>query len=256
MISSAGNPVIVRVRRLRKREWRERASRVLVEGARALEGAIRAGVTIDEVFYTSVASAGQTELLGRARGTGARLHEVTPGVMSHLTSVATAPGLLAVAEMRSVPLAALGPERSPGVLLGDVRDPATVGSILASAAATGARCALIAAGTADVFQPSAVRAGQGAHFHLAIVRGVAPGAGSDHMRANNIRVIELVEDGPAPWDVDLRGPILLAVGGRAGEGVSDMNPDARVAVPARAVTPSLSARAAVVLYEWVRQREA
>lgn len=252
MITSAGNPVVARVRRLRKREWRERASRVLVEGHRAVDGAVRAGVLIDEVFYTSAVANARTDLLDRARGRGARLHEVAPSVMSYLTSAAAAPGVLAVAEMRSMPLSGLGPERAAGVFLRDVRDPATVGSILASTAASGGRCAMIAAGTADVFRPSAVRAGQGAHFHLAIVRGVDLETGVEYARAQGSRVIELVARGPSPWAVDLSGPILLSIGGSD----EKVHADAQVAVPAGSVTPSLSAQAAAVLYEWVRQREA
>ena len=252
MITSAGNPVVARVRRLRKPEWRERTSRLLVEGHRAVDGAVRAGVSIDDVFYTSIGTRARTDLLERARGCGARLHEVSPSVMSYLTSAATAPGVLAVAEMRSMPLSGLGPERAAGVLLRDVRDPATVGSILATTVASGGRCAMIAAGTADVFRPSTVRAGQGAHFHLAIVRGIDLETGVECARAQGSRVIELVERGPSPWDVDLSGPILLSIGGLTGSVLAD----AQVAVPSGPVTPSLSAQAAAVLYEWVRQREA
>lgn len=250
MISSVANPTIRRVRRLRKRPWRERTGRFLVEGHRAVAVALTSGARLEAIFHTPRAARLRGSLLGDARDAGVALHEVSEGVMAHLTSVATAPDTLGVAAMREGSLATV-PSGASGVLLAGVRDPATAGGIMATAAAAGCAVAIAARGTADIYRQSTVRAAAGAHFRLAVVRAADPDRAAKEMRARGARVVSLAADGPAPWDVDLSGPLLLVVPGEDGGDVDA--PDARVALPAVDAPPGLGARAAAVLYEWVRQ---
>lgn len=213
-----------------------------------------AGARVEDLFFTEAAARNRADLLGACRGAGIRMAEVSGDVMAHLTSGTTAPDVLAVAGMPVTTLGSLRGARAGGVLLCGVHDPATAGSIVATAAGTGCPSAVFARGTADAFRPSTVRAGQGGHFVLSVVRGVTAGEAIDHARAQGVRVVALTTEGPPPWDVDLSGHVVLSVGSDPDAGGTSLDADATVAVPARGVTPSLSARAAVVLYEWARQR--
>lgn len=249
MISSVSNGAVKRIQRLRKREWRERTGRFLVEGHRSVRPALGSG-RIEEVLHTPAARRLRPDVLERAEADGARLREVSPEVMAHLTSLATAPDVLGIARIHEPPLATL-PAPLRGTMLEGVRDPATAGSIMAATVATGGVVALFAPSTVDAFSPKVVRAAAGAHFALAVVRGIEPDAAAAAARASGARVVALRTTGPAPWEADLAGPLLLVVG-------SDEEPaagaDAKVAVPSAGGAPTLAQRAAVVLYEWVRQR--
>jgi TrmH family RNA methyltransferase len=245
VITSVGNPVIRRVRRLRKRMWRERTSRVLVEGHRAVRSALSGG-SVETVLYTPVAARLRADVIALAEGHGARAHEISPAVMSYLTSATTAPDVLAVAAM---PLARA--MRGPGLILSEVRDPATVGSVMASAAAVGFSSIVVAPGCADVFSGKCLRAAQGAHFRTAVVKVASLFDAVEMARAGGMQVVGLAEKGASPWETALAGPMMLVV-----TGATEVDPslcDEVVAVPAGEIAPSLSARAAVVLYEWVRQ---
>lgn len=164
--------------------------------------------------------------------------------MSYLASATTAPSVIAVAPMPQRMLGSI--QASSGVIAAGVHDPATLGSILATSVAAGAHGLVIGPRCADVFAPKCLRSGQGAQF-------LAPPARADldvavaWARARGSKVVALTEDGAAPWDVSLGGPVMVLV---APEGA---DADERVAVPSGSLLPSLSARVAVVLYEWVRQ---
>ncbi len=244
MISSVSNPRIQRVGRLRKRERRERARRLLVEGHHGVTAALAAGA-LEQVLYVGAAERRHGAVLAEVRSTGAEATEVTPEVMAHLTSSSTAPSMLGVAR---IPGSAIG-SASTGVLLADVRDPATVGSLLALCAAVGGQAAVVLPGCADAFAPKVVRAAAGAHFATRVVRVTDRGEALGALRANGAAVVALAEDAPPPWDVELaeRMVLLIADDGVAGDA------DVLVGVPADRVRPSLALRAAVVLYEWVRQ---
>lgn len=151
MITSVGNPVVRRVRRLRKRMWRERTGRILVEGHRAVRSALFGG-RVEVLLYTGTGERLRAEVVEEARAAGARTHEVAPSVMSYLTSATTAPDVLAVALMPSRSLASTG-SAPRGIMLTKVHDPATLGSMMATAVAVDAPTIVIGPECADVFGP-------------------------------------------------------------------------------------------------------
>jgi TrmH family RNA methyltransferase len=86
--------------------------------------------------------------------------------MRDLGLVDTPSGLLAVAAM---PAANVAVDREKdAILLDGVQDPGNVGAILRTAAAAGIGQALLSPGCAAAWSPKVLRAGQGAHFALAI----------------------------------------------------------------------------------------
>lgn len=168
--------------------------------------------------------------------------------MAHLTSETTAPDMLAVAPIVDTLLDDVVMPSS-GVLLSGVHDPATAGAIIALAEAAGVGAVIEGAKTVDVWSPKVLRAAQGAHYHLRLVRGADDKTVIDRFRSGGARIIALTEGGAAPWALDLTGPVLFVVD----PGPSGVDCDERVAVPAGVVAPSLGAQAAVVFYERTRQ---
>ena len=142
------------------------------------------------------------------------------------------------------------------VLVDGVQDPGNVGSILRSAAAAGVAQAWLSPQCAFAWSPKVLRAGQGAHFHLAIFEEVDLAGWARGYRG---KVMAMVAAGGEPLGrIDLRGPIAIAIGSE-GTGIS---PALAAAATLRATIPmpggfeslNAAAAAAIALYECVRQR--
>jgi len=151
---------------------------------------------------------------------------------------------------------------SLGLWLAGVADPGNVGTLVRSAAALGADWVALGPGSADPFHPRAIRAAMGATFAIPLLEGVR---GEDLASREGFRVVAgVVDDGRAPWDADLRGPIVIALGGeREGlaPGLEQLGPVLaveRVTIPQTAGAESLNVAAAgaILLAEAVRQRSA
>jgi tRNA G18 (ribose-2'-O)-methylase SpoU len=198
---------------------------------------------IESLLYAPSAAERHRQLLLDAADVGARLFEVAPPVLAALTSAANPPDLLAVAAVPHPTASGAGVT----LVLHAVRDPAAVGSLLASAASAGAARAVTVAGTADPYASTPVRIAAGAHFVLDLAEAPTVAASLDGARP----VVVLADDGPAPWQVDLRGSPAIIVGDGSLEDY-----DARVCVPSSATAAPLAVRGAVVLFEARRQREA
>ena len=259
MISNLNNPTIREIRKLRKRRERDRRHEVIVEGHRALAVALRAKGDVSRVLHTRSASDKRSDLLREARAAGAALFEVSPAVMSSLTSVETAPDVLGVAPMPSSTLEEAVARLGLGAVLSGVKDPATAGSILSSCAAAGGAVAIATTGTTDLFAAKPVRSAAGAHFVLSIVPDVSPERCAEALRAAGARIVAVDQDGQDPELVDLDGPlaVLVAEHGAAPDALTAQI-EARAAVGngPSGIRPSVAAEAAVVLFELARRRRA
>lgn len=245
MISSTKNTTVRAARRLRKPLHREGERFFIAEGPAVLEAALHAGAPVRTVFHVPAAASRREALLKEATRSGARVHAVSREVMAYVSGARAAPEVLAVLGLRDAPPERIG--AGPGVLLAGVRDPRTAGAILATASAVGMRLAIAAAGTADVYEERAVRAGRGAHFAIeSLVRGIAAPDAAARVRAAGGRVVALDVEGPAPWEAGLAAPFVLACGDEAAALSEE-----RVAVPGEV---PLAGRVAVVLFEALRQR--
>lgn len=151
---------------------------------------------------------------------------------------------------------------SLGVWLAGVADPGNVGTLVRSAAALGADWVALGPGSADPFNPRAIRAAMGSTFAIPLLEGVR---GEDLASRSGFRVAAaVVEGGRPPWEIDLRDPIVIALGGER-EGLAPSLAELgagltleRVTIPQTAGAESLnvSAAGAILLAEAVRQRSA
>jgi TrmH family RNA methyltransferase len=144
--------------------------------------------------------------------------------------------------------------------LAGVGDPGNVGTLIRTAAAMGCDWVGLGPGSADPFNPKAVRAAMGATFAVPLLEGVKA---DDLATRPGVRVIAAVVDGGAPpWEVDLVSPSLIALGAeRAGLDVSmgpftDEHEVVRVTIPQESTAESLNVAAAgaILLAEARRQR--
>lgn len=144
------------------------------------------------------------------------------------------------------------------LLLDGVQDPGNVGSMLRTAAAAGVAQVLLSSHCAFAWSPKVLRAGMGAHFHVAVHEDVDLAAWSRAYRKRGGRVVATVRDGGDDlYRVPLPRPLAVAIGNE-GAGLSpamlEIASD-RVTIPMPGGIESLNAAvaAAVVLFECVRR---
>lgn len=242
---------------LANRRQRQRQGRFVVEGVRAINGALEHGWGFESVWY----DAGR-DLSAWARGVierGATAYAVEPGLFAELSGKEQPSELVALARMPPDDLSRI--ELRRGLVLAFDRpvSPGNLGSVLRSCEALGADGLVVTGHAADPYDPLAVRASMGAVFAVPVVRVGAPAEAAGWARSAGLRVLGSSARGESPIDdADLTRPALLAVGNET-RGLSEAWRslcDELLLVPMSGSATSLNAAAAaaILLYEAVRQR--
>jgi RNA methyltransferase, TrmH family len=260
-ITSPHNPRVKAASRLRDRRQRDRQGRILIDGARELARAIRAGVTLDEAFVCrelcqSDDSRATLQLLAAA---GCDVCQVTPAVFERLAFGERSDGVLGVAvtprrtlddlSLRSAPLVAV---------LEGIEKPGNVGAVLRTADGAGVSAVIVADGGTDLFNPNVIRASLGTVFSLPVCTATVEETIA-WLRTHGLRTFAARVDGAIDYTAaDYRGSTAIVLGSEAA-GLSAAWNGADVtsiALPMRGAADSLnvSAAAAVLFYEALRQR--
>ena len=155
-------------RDLRRRRARERQQLFVAEGVRAVEELLRSSISLRGILVApqlSGASRG-SELLDRARRSGAELVQVDEREFASAAETDSPQGILAIGEIPDTTLSDLKlPDRARLLVLDAVQDPGNVGTILRTAAALDAAAVLAMPGTVDLWNAKVVRSAMGALFH-------------------------------------------------------------------------------------------
>ncbi|OAT79453.1 hypothetical protein A6M21_01235 [Desulfotomaculum copahuensis] len=260
-VTSRNNEQIKYMRRLAGRRFREREGKFILEGVRLLEEALAAGWMVETLVHTAGAASGAGRTLtDTVRERGGRVLEVTDELFRTLADTVSPQGVLAVARRTAYTLDGLLAGRPSLLLLADgVQDPGNLGAIIRSADAAGADGVILLPGTVDAFAPKTVRATMGSLFHLPVIMD-----GADKvltaLAGAGLPVVAGVPRAPSFIDqIDLSGPVVLAVGNEAG-GISPAvlakSEQASIPMSGRAESLNVAMAASIMLYEAVRQRRA
>lgn len=260
------NPIVRRVRALRRDPALRRAQRVFVaEGLHLADEALRSAASI-ELLLVSPALGRNAEgrrLLDEIARRALVVHETSDSVLRSIQDAHSPQPILAVVRREQTGLSRCLDAAPPGrllVVLHGIQDPGNLGAILRSADAAGAGAVLVAGDTADPYHPRSVRASMGSIFRLpplAVDAGSLPGV----LQQRGFRCVGThPKDGRAYFEVDLCGPVALFLG-RESQGLPAelrRRLDLLVTIPMREGVESLSvgAAAAVLLFEAARQRGA
>jgi RNA methyltransferase, TrmH family len=255
MITSLQNSKIKLVRALlgRAKERRE-AEAFVIEGVRLVEEAANSHWEFRLALYDESLSERGKAQVQRLTSRGIDVEMVSESLMKSLSETETPQGILAVLTDSRLPI----PDSPNFLLIPDqIRDPGNLGTLLRTAAATGAQAVLIPPETTDAFAPKVVRAGMGAHFRLPI-HSMTWGEITQMSKSANLQIFLADMDGKSCWEMDLRQPLALIVGGEA-EGAGE---EARklanqpISIPMMGKMESLNAGVAgsVLMFEVVRQR--
>ncbi len=153
------------LRDLRRRKARERHTRCVVEGVRAVEELLASGVPLvgallgPDLTRTARGLALRDALVAR----GLRMEEVDDRAFASAADTDAPQGIVVAAEIPGWTLEAI-PPGGPVVVLDAVQDPGNVGTILRTAAALGAAGTIALPGTVDLWNAKVIRSAVGAHF--------------------------------------------------------------------------------------------
>jgi RNA methyltransferase, TrmH family len=148
-------------RSLARAKGRRELGQYLIEGLRAVESAIMGEADlVDVVVGTSVAE--DRAILDLVRGISCPLLSGTPQDLIHISDAVSSQGIVAAARIPAPGTLGL----SPCVVLDGLQDPGNVGTLIRTAAWYGVRSVVCGPGTADPYQPKAVRSSQGGLWDL------------------------------------------------------------------------------------------
>jgi TrmH family RNA methyltransferase len=260
MITSVHNPKLQRIRALLvRKEERLQQQAFVVEGVRLVEEAYLHGWLPELALVSPGLSERGKHLAEGFSAHQVEVEEVPDHLMASIAGTEAPQGILAVLPMRSLPLPV-----QPGFLLvcDNLRDPGNLGTLLRTALAAGVEGVLLTPGTADAFAPKVVRSGMGAHFRLPVMNMTWPQINALCHPAAGPRInlfIAEAEQGSPCWQLDLKVPLAMVVGGEA-EGVSPEGlacADGLVTIPMPGKSESLNAAvaASILMFEVVRQRQ-
>ncbi len=251
LLTSAANPAIKRIRSLQRRKFRLQERAFVVEGVRAVEDVLAAGVEPEAIVLREHSDFAVPD------GMFPVIRRVSGEVFDQLTEVAHPQGVLAVVPMKpEAPLPHIS--TNPLVVYLDrVRDPGNMGTLFRSAAGAGVDHVVIGPECVDPYHPKAVRAAMGAHLRIPF-SSADSGEFADYCR--DFPVVALADaGGKALYDsVSWQLACVMIVGGEAFGPTSTSREMANVTVsiPLANGVESLNAGVAgsLLMFEAARQR--
>lgn len=252
LIQSRDNPFFKSLKRLAEsgRE-RRKTGRTLLDGVHLVEAYEQACGPVETLIVgESARDGGEIAAYVASRETVV----LADTLLRDLGLVDTPSGLLAVAIMPTATVAV-----DPGkdaILLDGVQDPGNVGMLLRTAAAAGIKQALLGPGCASAWSPKVLRAGQGAHFALAIHEDVDLATFMTDYRGTT--AVTCLDGATSLYEARWEGP-LAWVFGAEGQGVrpeliGEARLKIRIPMPGAVESLNVGAAAAVCLFEAVRRR--
>ena len=260
-ITSLQNPRVKQIVKLRdNKTQRKQAGVMLVEGYDEIQLALSAG----HVPQTLLSA---PELVSRQfTGTFTETLTVTQPVFEKMSYRDSPDGWLAIFPIPLTTLESVSSLHSQGVLTDtplviiaeSIEKPGNLGAILRTADAAHVDAVLLCDPRVDLWNPNVVRASRGTVFSVPVVECDNASA-LEWLKSRAMRVLAASPSADTLYsDVDLRGPVAIAVG-TEDEGLTDFwmsAADLQVKIPMLGKVNSLnvSVSTALIVYEAVRQR--
>lgn len=242
MITSKQNALIKEIRSLRDKKFRDRLGVFVIEGIKPVKEALDNGLDIRNLIVSE-------EKIGCFQDCVNTLDVVSSAVFDYISEEVTPQGALAVVNK---PQNVVRQPLSKCILLDGVADPANVGAIIRTAAASGYMDVYMTADCADAYSQKAVRSSMSGIFRVNVMRGER----DELLRAINVPLIVADMDGKSVFDFSVDGKLCLVIGNE-GNGVSQAVRERAnyvVSIPMANGVESLNAAvsAGILMYELSR----
>lgn len=260
-ITSAQNPAVKHLVKLRDRRTRDKENLTILEGYRELTRSLEYGMELIECFFSPEHFLGSNEypLLEKIAASGIKVTRLAPHLLEKVTYRDRPEGLLAVAKMRSHGLEKLPEFDAPLYLVAEtIEKPGNLGSMLRSADAAGADALIVCERKTDLYNPNVIRASTGAIFSVPVAVCDNESA-MRYLKERNIKILAATPHTDFKYtDVDLTQAVAIVVGAEQ-TGLTDFwmdQADLKVNIPMLGKIDSLNVASAatILLYEAARQR--
>jgi TrmH family RNA methyltransferase len=267
LITSFQNPKFKVLRSLKHRKYRRSKGIYLIEGIRFVEEALDAGAPLDSLVYAPellVSPRPRTLIQRAAHIPHLRL---AADLFGSLSDRDEPQGLAAVVRIQDRPLSDLILDRDLFVIVAyQLSDPGNLGAIIRTADAAGATGVIVVEPSVDLYDPRSVRATMGSLFALPIIRlqngsALPPWYAQVRASGHPLLVAASSAHGQDVYSgVDYVRPLSLVIGSERHGLPPQVSEQADVVVRlpifGRATSLNVSAAAAALIYEVVRQRHA
>lgn len=261
-IDSLHNPRIKLVRSLTRKRRRDKRGLFLLEGEREVARGLEAGLEATQILLCPklFKHGARSETQKRAHlSQGTPVVYLSEKVFSACSYRENPDGFLAVCKVFRTSLHDLSLSPNPLILIVEsVEKPGNLGALLRTADATGVDAVILNDPVTDIFNPNVIRASAGVAFAVTSIVAT-PDETLQYLKAHQMAAVgTLPTAGTSLFQTSLSGPVAILLGSEK-DGLSDFwmrHCDCHIRLPMRGRADSLnvSATAAVVLYEAVRQR--
>ncbi|MEG6617054.1 RNA methyltransferase [Peptococcaceae bacterium 1198_IL3148] len=257
------NPKIKYLRKLSRRQFRQKEGKFFIEGIRFVEELLQSGWPVDALFYTVklTESPRGAELLAKAQQQNIDCWQIGADTLKEVTATDNPQGVLAQLAMPRHQLADMmcATIKPLVVLVDGVQDPGNLGTIIRTADAMGVSGVVLLKGTADLYNPKTLRATMGSIFHLPIIVAAEVDEVMDFLQANNIKLaVGDPHADVAVHEIDFTKPMAIVVGNEANgptlTTVSRAEIKATIPMPGNAESLNAAVACSIMLYEAIRQR--
>ena len=205
MITSKQNSIVKLIRSLSDKKNRDLNGLYIAEGVNTVKEAIKSGRTIDRIVATEKG-------LSRIDALGLEVVVVTDEIFEYITNEVTPQGVMALMVKETVT------PQSPKnccLFLDEVSDPANVGAIIRTAAASG-YTEVYLADSADCYSPKSVRASMSGIFKIKAIQGKR----QDLLPLIDMPICIADMKGENVFDINMPDKFCLVIGNEA-RGVSE-----------------------------------
>lgn len=262
-ITSAQNPKIKAIMKLKSKRSRDRSAQYLIEGYRELLRATDADVEIDQLFVCEQLFLKDNEqnLIEQVEKKGAQIIYCMQSVFEKISYRDRPDGLLAIAKQSPQKLEDIifNNEHPFIVVAVSIEKPGNLGTILRSADASGADATIVVDKVTDIYNPNVVRASVGTLFTKPVVQATSEET-FDWLMKNKIQIVTTSPRAKEVYtQVDYQGPTAIIVGSEQ-YGLPDHwleGSNKNVFIPMCGQADSLNAATCttLMLYEVLRQRQ-
>lgn len=257
MLTSLQNPLVKQIRKLHSTKERHKQELCLLEGTHLLQEACQVNYPLVTVCCTPEWQMSHPVIWEAACSHSERVEIVSKEILEAIATTVQPDGVIATAKRRinqtQVPFTGLV------LALETIQDPGNLGTIIRTAAATGATGLWLSSDSVDVDSPKVLRASAGQWFRVnTAVTEDLQGTVKQSQQAGMQVVATLPTANLTYWDVDWRKPSLILLGNE-GAGLSPdlaAMADQQVKIPLSPGVESLNVAiaAALMLYEVQRQK--
>lgn len=258
-IDSAANSKIKNILKLQKASERKKQGVVLVEGYKEVLAAMNSGLILVEIFYCPEYGGENPSFFGVDKDRKL-IANVAKAVFEKITYREKPDGYIALFLIKNHSLEEIKLSAKPLVLvLEGMEKPGNFGAILRTADAAGVDAIIVNDNQLDIYHPNAIRASIGSIFNAQIIVATREETIA-YLAANNITTYATSKRGEKDYyDFDLLAGTAFVFGAEH-SGLSEEwreGADEYIKIPMTGVVDSLnlSASAAILLFEAVRQRK-